>query len=154
MPRAAKLLYTSFCGFTAAGLASCVGLYSGIVGFSARATPAQLYGNLVDRYRTAAPHDLLQTTHFHLFSVPIYLLVAGHLFLLSAFSARVKTSAISAAVAFTALHLCAPWLVYFGGAALAWLYPITGAGMLLAFAVLLGVPLYEMWSGRPVVAAR
>lgn len=96
----------------------------------------------------------MQTTHFHLFSVPIYLLVAGHLFLLSAFSPRVKTAAISAAIAFTALHLLAPWLVYFGGAALAWLYPITGTGMLLGFAVLLGVPLYEMWSGRAVVAAR
>jgi hypothetical protein len=151
LPRAAKLLYTSFCAFTAAGLASCVGLYSAIVRFTARSTPAQLYGNLVERYRTASPHELL---HFHLFSVPIYLLVAGHLFLLSAFSAKVKTAAISAAIAFTAVHLLAPWLVYFGGGALAWLYPISGAGMLLAFALLLGVPLYEMWSGRPVIAAR
>jgi hypothetical protein len=100
------------------------------------------------------PHDLLQTTHFHLFSVPVYLLVAGHLFLLSGLSPKIKTAAISAAIAFTVLHLLAPWLVYFGGAALAWVYPITGAGMLLGFVVLLGVPLYEMWSGRPVIAGR
>lgn len=149
LARPVKVLYTAFCGFTFAGMLSCVGLYDGIVGFSARATPAELYGRLVARYQTqVAPQKLLETTHFHLFSMPIYLLVLGHLFLLSGLSARAKTGWISAAVALTAVHLCAPWAVHFGGAALAWIYPISGAGMLVTLGVLMGVPVHEMWIAR------
>jgi hypothetical protein len=149
LPRAVKVLYTAFCAFTALGLLSCVGLYDGIVGFAVRATPAQLYGNLIAHYQQPTePHKLLEVTHFHLFSVPLYLLVVGHLFLLSGRSARTKSVVVSGAVALTALHLVAPWLVALGGRALAWIYPISGAGMLLGFAVLMGVPVYEMWSAR------
>lgn len=153
LPRPVKMLYTAFCGFTALGLLSCVGLYDGIVGFAARATPAQLYGNLVAHYQQGMePQKLLEVTHFHLFSVPLYLLVVGHLFLLSGRSAMAKTGIVTAAVALTALHLVAPWAVALGGRALAWIYPISGAGMLLGFAVLMGVPVYEMWSAPPARA--
>lgn len=148
LPRAVKMLYTAFCAFTALGLISCVGLYDGVVGFTLRATPAQLYGNLIARYQQAMePRKLLEVTHFHLFSVPLYLMVVGHLFLLSDRSARAKARIIGAVVAVTLFHLIAPWLVVLGGRALAWLYPISGAGMLLGFLVLMGVPVYEMWSG-------
>ncbi len=153
LSRPVKMLYTAFCAFTALGLLSCVGLYDGIVGFAARATPAQLYANLIAHYQQAMePRKLLEVTHFHLFSVPLYLLVVGHLFLLSGRGARTKTLVVTAAVALTALHLAAPWLVALGGRALAWIYPISGAGMLLGFAVLMGVPVYEMWSSPPSTA--
>jgi hypothetical protein len=153
LPRPVKVLYTAFCAFTGAGLLSCVGLYDGIVGFAVPATPAQLYSNLIAHYQQALePRKLLEVTHFHLFSMPLYLLVVGHLFLLSGRSAKAKTGIVGAAVALTALHLCAPWLVLLGGRALAWLYPISGAGMLLGFAVLMGVPVWEMWSGPLRVA--
>jgi len=154
LPRPVKVLYTAFCAFTAFGLLSCVGLYAGIVGFAVQATPAQLYDNLIAHYRQPLePHKLLEVTHFHLFSVPLYLLVVGHLFLLSGRSQKAKSVIVTAAVALTALHLAAPWLVLLGGRALAWIYPISGAGMLLGFAVLMGVPVYEMWS-RPPAPAR
>ena len=116
LSRPVKMLYTAFCAFTALGLLSCVGLYDGIVGFAARATPAQLYANLIAHYQQAMePRKLLEVTHFHLFSVPLYLLVVGHLFLLSGRGARTKTLVVTAAVALTALHLAAPWLVALGG---------------------------------------
>ena len=173
LPRPVKVLYTAFCAFTVAGLLSCIGLYGGVVRFGARATPAELYEHLVTYYRpeAAAPaataeaspspistRRLLEITHFHLFSMPLYLLVLGHLFLLTGAGARAKKGWISASVAGTAAHLLAPWCVHFWGAALAWVYPISGAALLASFAVLMGVPLYEMWStpGRhspPTVAA-
>jgi len=147
LPRPVKLLYTAFCAFTAVGLLSCVGLYDGIAGFGVHATPAQLYGNLIAHYQQALePHKLLEITHFHLFSVPLYLLVVGHLFLLSGQSPRAKSAIVSAAAALTVLHLAAPWLVLLGGRALAWLFPISGAGMLVGFGVLMGVPVWEMWN--------
>jgi hypothetical protein len=147
LARPAKALYTAFCAFTVAGLLSCAGLYDGIVRFGARTTPAELYTHLVAYYDPAhtTARRLLEVTHFHLFSMPVYLLVLGHLFLLTGLSARAKTGWIGASVAATAVHLLAPWCVYFGGRALAWLYPISGAALLATFAVLMLVPLYEMW---------
>src|SRR5438094_4227795 len=97
LPRPVKALDTAFCALTAAGLLSCIGLYDGVVRFGVRTTPAELYGHLVSYYqpaadgpaapsREAAPaprmsaRKLLEVTHFHLFSMPLYLLVLGHLF--------------------------------------------------------------------------
>ena len=160
LPLPVKVLYTAFCALTLAGLLSCVALYDGVVRFGARTTPSELYDHLVAYYQSPArvreragdapprmsARRLLEVTHFHLFSMPLYLLVAGHLFLLSGVGARAKMGWISAAVAATAAHLFAPWGIYLAGAWLAWLYPISGAALLASFAVLMGVPLYEMWN--------
>src|SRR5207302_7214433 len=99
LPRPVKVLYTAFCAFTVAGLLSCIGLYDGVVRFGARATPAELYQHLVTYYQPGAgpasaavgeaspapipTRRLLEVTHSHLFSMPLYLLVLGHLFLLT-----------------------------------------------------------------------
>ena len=166
LPRPVKALYTGFCALTVAGLLSCIALYDGVVRFGARTTPAELYDHLVSYYQpspegplataAAAPavprmssRKLLEVTHFHLFSMPIYLLVLGHLFLLTGLRASTKTGWISAAGAATVIHLSAPWCVHFGGGALAWIYPISGTALLVTFAVLMGVPLYEMWRSAP-----
>jgi hypothetical protein len=168
LPRPAKTLYTAFCAFTVAGLLSCAGLYDGIVRFGARTTPAELYAHLVSYYQPApgpdasapvaaepppaaemTPRRLLEVTHFHLFSMPVYLLILGHLFFLTGLSTRAKNGWIAACVAATAIHLLAPWCVYFGGRSLAWIYPISGAALLATFAVLMAVPLYEMWRTTP-----
>ena len=115
------------------------------------AAPAPTVAPVAGRITVAASYrKLLEVTHFHLFSMPVYLLVFGHLFLLTGATARIKTAWISASVAATAVHLCAPWLVFFGGRSVAWIYPISGAALLASFAVLMGLPLVEMW--RPGVA--
>jgi len=87
-----KALYTAFCAFTVVGLLSCIGLYDGVVRFAARTTPAELYDHLVAYYqRPMSTQRLLEVTHFHLFSMPLYLLVVGHLFFLTGVSARAKS---------------------------------------------------------------
>ncbi len=147
LPRAAKLLYTAFCAFVGLGIASCAGLYDGIVVFAARATPAELYARLIEHYQTGmSARALLEVTHAHLFVVPMLLLVLGHLFLLTGLPAQTKLGWIGAAAGLSALHLLAPWAIRAWGGAIAWAYPITGAGMLVATAVLMGVPVYEMWA--------
>src|SRR5207302_5561380 len=89
LPRPVKVLYTAFCAFTVVGLLSCIGLYDGVVRFGARTTPAELYDHLVTYYqRPISAQRLLEVTHFHLFSMPLYLLVVGHLFFLTGVSAR------------------------------------------------------------------
>lgn len=147
LPRAAKVLYTAFCIFVGAGVASCAGLYDLIVDFGARATPAELYARLIAHYQTGiSARALMEVTHAHLFVVPLHLLVLGHLFLLCSLPARTKLGFIGATVGFSALHLIVPWAIRAGGGAVAWAYPITGTGMLIGFGVMMGLPLYEMWA--------
>jgi hypothetical protein len=159
---AAKVLYTAFCALSMLGIVTSMILYDDVVQFGARATPRELLENVVQHYRPSgasqsrtditqdsldrsARRRLLEVTHAHLFSVPVLLLVMGHLFLLTNVAARTKLSCIGLAVAGAVLHLAAPWGVHYGGAALAWLYPITGAILLYSFGVLLVVPVWDMW---------
>jgi hypothetical protein len=165
-----KVLYTAFALLTLAGLFSSVMLYHEIVRFEAHATPRQLADRLVEHHRPSsrdttlgAPLDgsepepqpqrstyqrLLTVTHAHLFTVPILLLVSGHLFLLTGFRPPFKLGFVTFAACGVALHLAAPWAVYLWGAPAAWAYPITLASFLAAFGALLGLALWDMWRPR------
>jgi len=91
---------------------------------------------------------LLEVTHFHLFTLPIFLLVIAHIFMLCRMRPALKSAAIISGVASSAVHMAAPWIVFWGGAGWAWLMPITGAWMTLSMLVLMLWPAWAMW--RPV----
>ena len=90
--------------------------------------------------------ELLELTHFHLFSMPLLLFVQGHLFLMTRWPRRVKLGILYAAFLGCALDLAAPWLAVYVSPDLAVLKVAARALLgpsLLAFAV---VPLWEMWT--------
>ena len=166
LPPPAKALYTGFCVLTALGFATCVGLYAQIVRFGAHTTPAELFDHLVAYYNPAAapagvgpvssttPRALLQTTHFHLFSMSVLLLIIGHLFFMTRLGTKAKQGVIAAAVAATVLHLVAPWGIVLAGRKLAVVYPLSGFALFATYAILMAVPLYEMWCVKPASATR
>ena len=88
---------------------------------------------------------LLEVTHFHLFSMPVYLMILSHLFMLGRSSDRFKLLWIGIGTLATAGHIAAPWLARSGAASSALAYGLTGSGLLLSFAVMSVVPLWEMW---------
>jgi len=93
---------------------------------------------------------LLEVTHFHLFSMPVYLLILSHLFMLSAsLGDRVKLAWIGAGSVAVLIHMAAPWVARTGHAASTAVYAGSGTLLLLSFLVMSGVPLYEMWSAGP-----
>ena len=147
----ARILYTAFAALTLAGCASCIVLYDGMVQFGARKTPQELGESLVAHYRSASWTRLVETTHAHLFTMPVLLLVAGHLFLLSSASPRMKVAAVSLSSGAVAVHLAAPWLILAsdGNALATALFPLSGGALLVAFTILLGVPVWQMWQRRP-----
>lgn len=89
---------------------------------------------------------LLEVTHFHLFTVPVFLLIIAHLFILCGMSPRAKRGWILSAVSSTALHMAAPWVVFEGGGGWAWLTPVSGVWMSASMIVLIVWPLWSMWS--------
>jgi hypothetical protein len=100
---------------------------------------------------------LLEVTHFHLFSMPVYLLILSHLFMLSRLGERAKLLWIALATLGVAAHMAAPWLARSGAASARAAYGGSGAAMMLALLVLTLVPLWEMWtplaSGERTVAS-
>jgi hypothetical protein len=89
---------------------------------------------------------LLEVTHFHLFSMPVYLLILSHLFMLSRARDATKLGWIALGTLAVALHIAAPWLARGGGAAAHWLYGVSGAALAASFLVMAIGPLVEMWT--------
>lgn len=94
--------------------------------------------------------QVMETFHFHLFTVPVVLLIVGHLFMLTGLSTRVKVGIIILATVATFVHLLAPLLVRFVSAGWGWLMPVSVVAAAVGWVPLLVWPLWEMW--RPVPA--
>ena len=91
---------------------------------------------------------LLEVTHFHLFTIPIYVLVLAHLWLLAKLPLWLQHAGVVAAVGTSALHIAAPWLVR-GSAGIALLMPISGVAMLLTLGGMAVVTTIDMWLPQP-----
>jgi hypothetical protein len=179
----AKVLYSAFCVLILCGIVSSALYYGDLVGSglggvrryyggeSDDAAPSASSGAEGSRAGPAIdmPPDvearpqkivvavtyrkLLEVTHFHLFTMPVVLLIVGHLFFATALSPIAKLSWIGAGSATVVLHIGTPWLVRYGSTRLAFLHTVSGAAMTLAMGVLTIYPVAVMWRKPPVRAA-
>ena len=174
----AKLLYTAFCLLTLAGVASSALFYLDLVGAGTDGIK-QYYAGQAERppvekqspgpaiemppgegeprapiVVAATVRKLLEVTHFHLFTMPVVLLIVGHLFLATGISDGLKRGFIIGGAASVALHLATPWLVR-ALPSMAFLHALSGIALTLTMTVLTGVPVLAMWRGpkRPPAAS-
>lgn len=170
LPLAARVVYTVFLAFTLVALVLTAWLGADMVGADlGRLEPYYAGGTAeVDLPAPAAPgggpaldlpegvdapavepemplRKLLEVTHFHLFSMPVYLLILSHLFMLSRLSEATKVAWIAIGTVAVAGHVAAPWLVRSGTAGSGAAYAISGAALAISMLVMSGVPLIEMW---------
>ncbi|HEY0839948.1 MAG TPA: hypothetical protein VGD74_07160 [Vulgatibacter sp.] len=96
-----------------------------------------------------SPRQVMETFHFHLFTVPVVLLIVGHLFMLTAMRTGRKVAIISVASVATFVHLFAPLAIRFGGASFGWLMPASVAAASLGWVPMIVLPLWEMWRRLP-----
>ena len=92
--------------------------------------------------------QVMETFHFHLFTVPIVLLIVGHLFMLTSISTRAKITVIAVASASTLTHLLAPLMVRFGSDGWAPLMPLSVVAAAVSWLPMLVWPIWEMWRPR------
>jgi hypothetical protein len=90
--------------------------------------------------------SVLEVTHFHLFTMPLYWMVLAHLFALSSFR-WFKPQVITSSGLAVAAHLCAPWLARAGVSFSHVYYAVTGTVLGAGFLVMAIVPLVELWRG-------
>lgn len=145
-----RFAYTLFLVFSLASYVVMIALAADRSGFTPQSA-ADYYAGAGDHYaRTKG--ELLEVTHFHLFSMPLMLFVQGHLFLMTRWPRTSKLALVWAAFAGAALDLAAPWFVVYVSRDLAFvkvLGRVLLGPALVAFAL---VPLWEMW--RPQRADR
>jgi hypothetical protein len=164
----AKLVYSFFGLFALAALAISALFYEDLVGtgtagvkgyYAGEAAAAPEKGakggpEIVLPDEKAAPmavavtyRKLLEVTHFHLFTVPVFLLIIAHLFMQTGLSTRAKAGWIVGGWVAAGVHLAAPWLVRYGGAGWAAVYGWSGAALGVTSGVLTGYPIWAMWLG-------
>jgi hypothetical protein len=152
LPFGARVFYSLFLGMVMLGLLSCLGFMFAKSGLSTTAIAE--YYRPVGADEAAKPYlELLETAHFHLFSMPIFFLVLGHIFFLSSLAERTKLAIVLISFAALLAEIALPWLIVYHSRAWAWLEHPTRAALFLTFVVFVVVPLREMWSGEPPAAA-
>jgi hypothetical protein len=163
LSREAKLVYTGFCVFALLAIAVSILFYEDLVGGGG--VKAYYAGEMAapsesatggpkmelppqERLTVAVTYrKLLEVTHFHLFTVPVFLLIIAHLFMLT--GAPGKTWWIAGGWLSSLVHLAAPWLIRYQSASWSVLYPLSGAAMTLTLTVMTGWPIIAMWRGAP-----
>lgn len=171
LPFPARLVYTVFLAFTLGALALTAWLGQQMVGADASGTREYYAGRSagatsrspaadgggpafdvpdtelrsVENTEPMALRKLLEVTHFHLFSMPVYLLILSHLFMLSSLGARVKIVWITLATLAVIVHIAAPWIARADAAGATAIFAGSGALLAATFLVLSAVPLAEMW---------
>ena len=169
LSREAKLVYSGFLFFALLALAVSILFYEDLVGAGTGGVRGYYGGEAtasVEKPTAGGPtmvlpdeppprivvavsyRKLLEVTHFHLFTIPVFLLIVAHLFMLTGLGARSKSAWIAGGWIASLLHVAAPWLIRYGSTALSWIYPLSGAAMALTLGVMTIYPLVVMWTGR------
>jgi hypothetical protein len=171
LPLSARWVYSVFNVFSLIALVETAWLGADMVGaslsgvesyYAGKATPAQAPAaqsggpviELPEETLTAeAPpmplRKLLEVTHFHLFTMPVYLLILAHLFMLSRVRSALKTGFIIGGSVGVLLHMLAPWVARSGSPLSVAFYGVSGSLLLVSMLVMSVVPLYEMWAPPP-----
>ena len=140
-----KVIYTGFLLFAAVGYLTLVAIALTRVGPS--------YQQIVEHYRGAGNEDLLprpvgqmlEEAHFHAFIQGVTLLVLTHLFVATSAGRRFKRIVVVLAFVGTLGDLASPWLVRFAAPGFAVLQMVGWVLMTGTAALLIGLPLYDMW---------
>ena len=143
-----RVSLSAFLGFVAIGEISGIVMSALHTGFTPSGT-ARYYRGL--EAEMAFPKEfwtLIENTHFHVFIVPIVLLILTHLLFMTRMTERAKVTITLIAYGAALIELLSPWLVRYVAAGLAWLKVGGSLVFHATMIVLIVVPLYEAWFRR------
>jgi hypothetical protein len=162
----ARILYSAFLVFMVMALmtSAWLGLDSGLThrdavaryylgGAVVVAGPAVVVGGpLIDVADAPAEVDppksarqVIETFHFHAFTIPVVLLILGHMFFMTALSTRTKVITLVLATLSSLVHLLAPVITRFVTPTAASLFVPSAVVMTVSWLCLAMVPLVQMW---------
>jgi hypothetical protein len=145
LPWGARVFYSLFLFMVLLGLLSCLGFMWAKSGLSA-AEISEYYRQKELGLGGKSFLELLETAHFHLFSMPIFFLVLGHIFFMSSWSEPSKLVVILSSFAALLLEIALPWLIVYHSDAWTPLVHVARGAMFATFLLFVFVPLKEMWT--------
>lgn len=171
----ARVVYTFFCLFLLAGYVSSVWFWlDDELGATPSAAQRYYLGGTPSETQAAAeasgdgpalelpdeavaepirlakpPRQVMETFHFHLFSVSVCLLIVAHLFMMCGLSSRLKAAVIAVASIVTFLHLLVPPLIRFASPSFAVLMFPSVVLMTVTWVWMTVQPIWEMWTRLP-----
>src|SRR4051812_16762073 len=116
-----KLTYALFLAFTFCGLVTLAALSLGRVGFSPEAIATYYRGSDSEMKLPKEFWQLMEVSHFHLFSEPTVILILTHLAFASGLVRRNRLALTLGAYGGSLLEIGGPWLVRYVGAWCAYL---------------------------------
>jgi hypothetical protein len=140
-----RVTLTGFLLFLLAGYASNLALLAWKTGFTPAGVAAYYLGDASGMRFPKELHELLENTHFHIYVVPMVLLVLTHVFFMTPWSERARVAVTILAYGAAALDLAAPWAVWSLGAAFAPLKLFSSVLYHATLFFLVGACLYETW---------
>ena len=137
----ARFVYAGFLIFLLVALAATVLLHVDGMGTATSTTAAWWRGDEAAMLYPKSYRQLLELTHFHLYTEPITWLVVAHLY---ALSGRARGWIIAGTLAAIGTQIALPWLVTYGGAGFAWLFPVVSIAVVIGLAFMAVAALKEM----------
>jgi hypothetical protein len=141
LDRGGKVVYTAFLVSLVGGLVTAAFLHGDSMGASSAAAAAYWRGDEAQMIYPKSDRQLLELTHFHLFTEPMVWLVVAHLYRLGRGQALVSVVTLIC----MALQIAMPWAIAKGSAAFGILALPATAGLLLGLLWMIGASLREMW---------
>lgn len=89
--------------------------------------------------------QLSETTHFHLFTMPVVFMIMVHVLYLTTAGSLMKTAMTWAAFLGVTLDLISPWLITYVSPVYVLTLLAGDILMTLSFLVMFVIPMYEMW---------
>jgi len=148
-----RLAYTCFLLLMLPGIATLVALSIGRSGLNPHAIAAYYRGGESEMSFPKNFWQLMEVSHFHLFTIPVVVLILSHLLYATPFSARLRVWLTAVAFAGAFLDALGPWGVRYVSPVCAYAlmfgWALLGAGLLLIVSLsLLAMWGPEGWMGR------
>jgi len=140
-----RLAYTCFLLLMLPGIATLVALSIGRSGLNPHAIAAYYRGGESEMSFPKNFWQLMEVSHFHLFTIPVVVLILSHLLYATPFSARLRVWLTAVAFAGAFLDALGPWGVRYVSPVCAYAlmfgWALLGAGLLL----IVSLSLLAMW---------
>lgn len=140
-----RFIYTCFLVFCLLSYAVMLALMATRSGFSPEALHNYYAGNEAAGQYGKTFGELLEVTHFHLFSIPLMLFIQGHIFLLTAWNKGPKVTVVVLSFLGGLLQIAGPWMLAYSWPGAAWAMLLGRLLLAGSFVLFFVVPIYEMW---------
>lgn len=145
VPQAMKFIITGFLGFMLVGYFLNLVITISAIGVTYDSIISYYLGSNTEMAFPKTFRYLLEVSHFHLFMMPLTLLVVSHLFLFTSWPTRRQLWFIVAAFVAMGSQVLLPWLIRYAHRSFALLKSPTDIVMTVSFVTMVGLPLLELW---------